>query len=276
MTLWENNADAALTLAFDDGYKETCVNSIDILLAYGFTATHYLVTGKVANTFEGKPIAGWADWQKAHELGFEIASHGVTHHQVGVSFINLFRKAAISLARMETRAEYLKRAKAALRVWRGQKIFAKDDEVLKQELVESRRMIEENMGAPVLSFAYPGGWHNQWAEKMVKSQGYSSARGTDEGYNLPQRVNLYAMKCQMWDKFTTVEEANKWVDKAIEKHAWLIECHHLLGEHNPTDYPYFTKLAYLREHLDYISQKKVWVDTQQNIAKYILEKSYIS
>jgi len=78
----------------------------------------------------------------------------------------------------------------------------------------------------------------------------------------------------MWNRYTTVREANSWVDFAMEKSAWLIEAYHLVGMRNSGLYS--TLLGDFEEHLDYVHslvrQGKLWVDTQQNVAKYLREK----
>jgi len=52
-----------------------------------------------------------------------------------------------------------------------------DDKVLRQEIVDSKKIIEAKTGKPVDDFAYPFGEYNDHAVDLVVQAGYKSARG---------------------------------------------------------------------------------------------------
>jgi peptidoglycan/xylan/chitin deacetylase (PgdA/CDA1 family) len=272
VTKWKNNARAALTLTFDDGYRDTWEYSLRILVPLGVKATHYVVAGAAGGIFQGKKMASWAEWREAVEAGFEVAPHTLSHCMLAPSFVHRLTRAAAYLLRGNTRIPLTTRWKRLFSAGMGEGPGAKQAAEFARELEESKRIVEHETGVEVLSFSYPGGWHNAESEELVKAAGYLSARSSDPGYNVPGKMNRHALKTQMWHKFTRSEEANRWVDRAVESGAWLIETYHLLGETNPSGHFYFTDLRSFSQHLDYIAQKDIWLDTQQNVAKYLLER----
>ena len=52
---------------------------------------------------------------------------------------------------------------------------------VKHEIVRSKEIIEEKLGASVYAFAYPAGFYTNAAIAVVKSAGYSFARGISAG-----------------------------------------------------------------------------------------------
>jgi peptidoglycan/xylan/chitin deacetylase (PgdA/CDA1 family) len=62
------------------------------------------------------------------------------------------------------------------------------------EVIDSRRVLEEMLGIPVLTFAYPFGAYNNAAMDYVKAAGYSGAMGAS-GYTPAQGLwNLYYLQ----------------------------------------------------------------------------------
>jgi hypothetical protein len=137
------------------------------------------------------------------------------------------------------------------------------------ELTESRSMLEQELAQPVFSFAYPRGWHSAKARGLVRQCGYLSARSGDNGYNLPGTNDMYALKTQVWHRFIKPGSADGWVDRAVERGAWLIETHHLVAEVDSSSYLYFTVPEALVRHLDYAAGRCVWIETQQQVARYL-------
>ena len=50
-----------------------------------------------------------------------------------------------------------------------------------EEIFESKKVLEEKLGHPLISFAYPYGNLNEDVKKIVKKAGYSFAVATDSG-----------------------------------------------------------------------------------------------
>lgn len=105
-------------VTFDDGFRNFLTAAVPSLLRYGFRATMYLPTGfihSVRRTFQNQECLTWAEVKDLKAEGFEFGSHTVSH------------------------------ARLVELPWTG----------TKRELSESKRVIEDQIGAPVADFAYP-------------------------------------------------------------------------------------------------------------------------
>ena len=114
----------AVALTFDDGTESVLRVAVPMLVERGLTATVFCVAGHLggANDWPSEPdrsprlrLAGREDVAAAAANGIEIGSHGVGHVPL-------------------TEA---------------------DDATLEREICESKRMLEEVVGGPVRSIAYP-------------------------------------------------------------------------------------------------------------------------
>ena len=85
-------------------------------------------------------------------------------------------------------------------------------------------------------------------------------------------MDWYALKSKVWNVDVNAEVANKWLDFVLEEGAWLIETYHVVSPDRATGYYYDTSISDFEAHLAYLSSQNVWVDTQQNVAKYIIER----
>jgi peptidoglycan/xylan/chitin deacetylase (PgdA/CDA1 family) len=125
-------------------------HALPVLELYGFTATLFVVTDAVGKTTDwyvpkgGRPFdhAGWAELEQARARGFEVGSHSV-HHP-----------------------------------WLGRL----DPEAVRDELSQSREMIEKRLGA-CRHFAYPHGDVNPDLVAAVRDAGYRTACTTRRGFN---------------------------------------------------------------------------------------------
>jgi peptidoglycan/xylan/chitin deacetylase (PgdA/CDA1 family) len=74
---------------------------------------------------------------------------------------------------------------------------------LREEMVDSKRLLEEQLGVPVTTFAYPGGAFDARVERMAQEAGYTTAvsvihgydQRSDEIYRL-RRVGVYGVDTQ--------------------------------------------------------------------------------
>lgn len=269
-TIWSKGARCAITFSFDDGYRQTLNCVLPLLQKYNFKATFNIISGLVGQKIEGLEIAGWKEWQSVAWLGNEIASHSMTHRGFHISKKNSFIRFIRSFPNAPNKLAFLKRSfKFAFSP--GPKEKKNDVPRLIEELKLSKEEILKRIFRQRhLSFVYPGGNYDKRLKFLVKYWGYSSARALDIGFNTPGNLDFYALKVQMWDSSTTAGEANKWIDEAIKKESWLVECLHLVGERDTANHLYFTQSKEFEEHLKYVSSKECWVATQKEIVNWII------
>lgn len=135
--------DRFVVLTFDDGLQDFITGALPVLGMFGFPATLYVVAGRIGLT--SRWLAALGEGQRrmltATELrllarsGIEIGSHTMTHPELDI----------------------LDPARAMA------------------EIGESRRVLEDILGAPVRSFAYPHGYNSQRTREIVERAGYRSA-----------------------------------------------------------------------------------------------------
>ncbi|NUR06510.1 MAG: polysaccharide deacetylase family protein [Nocardioidaceae bacterium] len=109
-------------LTFDDGYADFATTAAPILAEFGFTASVYVVAGRLDGTNEWdppprRPLMTADQLRQVHRAGHEVGSHGMWH----------------------TRLRDLPAAR------------------LTEELATSRQVLEDVVGAPVTGFCYPYG-----------------------------------------------------------------------------------------------------------------------
>ena len=136
-----------IILTFDDGYEDNYTVAFPLLRQYGYRAVIFAVTDSERRTNSWdpeEPEARLLSFQQLRELsryGIEIGSHTVSH-------INLVRA---------------------------------DLEVVRKELRESKATLEQIVGLPVLSFAYPYGALDARTKELVAEAGYKFAAAAESG-----------------------------------------------------------------------------------------------
>jgi len=105
-------------LTFDDGYRDILTDGWPVMHQCGFSATVFLATDRIETSprrIEGADYLTWQDVRELHAQGISFGSHTVSH--------------------------------ADLR--------SLEPEEINYELGYSKEVIEQTLGAPVRSFAYP-------------------------------------------------------------------------------------------------------------------------
>ncbi|MGP0093337.1 MAG: polysaccharide deacetylase family protein [Xanthobacteraceae bacterium] len=130
-----------VVLTFDDGFDDFYTAAMPILTKYNVAATLYVVSGCVGATSrwlarEGnRAMLSWSRLAELRKLGIEIGAHTMTH------------KALDTIPAAEARAE----------------------------IEGSKRDLEDRLGEPVTSFAYPFGFYSKRVREMVIAAGFTSA-----------------------------------------------------------------------------------------------------
>jgi O-antigen biosynthesis protein len=134
--------DRTVVLTFDDGFSDFGSAVLPVLAGLDFTATLYIVSGLVGKTSMWLPDSGgllslldWTEVAMVASQGIEIGAHTMSHPRLDC----LPRDAA------------------------------------RDEITNSRLLIEDRLGLQVGSFAYPFGFRDQRIIGLVADAGYESA-----------------------------------------------------------------------------------------------------
>lgn len=124
-------------LTFDDGYADFAEYSLPVLQRYGFTATAFIVAGRLGTEDiwadePPKPLLTAGQVRLVADEGFEVGSHGLRH---------------VSL-------------------------LSANDSELTEEIVNSRRILQQISGQSVSGFCYPYGHHDRRIVSCVQAAGY--------------------------------------------------------------------------------------------------------
>ncbi|HUI88580.1 MAG TPA: polysaccharide deacetylase family protein [Anaerolineales bacterium] len=150
-----------IIISFDDSWESQYSNAFPIMKKYGFTGVLYTVVSYI-----GRPSGLTTDpsYLTADQLkemaaaGWEIGSHTETHQNVTVM----------------------------------------TDDQLHYEIVQSRKDLQQELGVPILTFAYPFGGANSAVIDYVHFAGYIAAMGAT-GFTADQgKGNLFELqRCEI-------------------------------------------------------------------------------
>jgi peptidoglycan/xylan/chitin deacetylase (PgdA/CDA1 family) len=271
MNPWPAGAQAAVTFSFDDGFAQTYESTASFLHERGLCATYHLITGCVGGTFEGLPLATWRQWEEAARWGHEIASHGATHTPMAGLMSAVWRVLAgfwISPKRW-VYARQLAATVHALRKWpRQNSECVPANKSMLYELVNSRLTIEHHLPeVKVESFAYPTGRYQANSCHLVLQAGFTSACTSDLGLNDPS-CDFLTLRAVTLGPGLEVDDLIPWMDRALQRHAWLIIGFHLVSENNPAGYPYFCSRDRFRRLLGMVQSRPFWIATQGQVIRH--------
>jgi peptidoglycan/xylan/chitin deacetylase (PgdA/CDA1 family) len=147
INLWANGPtnlpSRPVVITFDDGFADFYSTVLPILRKYGFTATLYLTTGFMGQTSRWlaslgesqRPMLTWSQVRAIAASGIECGAHSRSHPQLDT---------------LSVKASW-------------------------DEIVGSKLKLEEYLGQPVETFAYPHGYYNPTVRRLVQEAGFSSA-----------------------------------------------------------------------------------------------------
>lgn len=141
-------APKTVVLTFDDGFANNLTVALPILKDFGFKATVFVATGYCggSNVWGNPsnprfPTLTWPQLLQLSKEGIEIGAHTVSHPKL----------TKVPLAQA------------------------------KEEIANSKRMLEEDLGQAVLSLAYPHGSYNQQIRDLVEEAGFAVACTIESG-----------------------------------------------------------------------------------------------
>lgn len=269
---WSSGADAAVTLAFDDGYAATFEATVDRLHARDLSATYSVITDHVGSVFEGLPTATWMQWQDASRLGHEIASHSAAHGALAGPLCDL-RRLYVGLRAAPDRRAYLRQlvvtAQALQRHRTRNHPHLQSSLPAADHLAASRLKIDRIVeGPPTESFAYPSGRHSSASRRAVAAAGFKSARTADLGLN-GALCDAFQLRAVTIGPGLTVEDLDVWLRRARTGGEWLIIGFHLVAERDTTGYPYFCPLSAFQRLLDSLQEQPFWISTQRQVVRHL-------
>ena len=163
----------AAALTFDDGFDNFYTRAFPILSEYNMRATVFLVSGRCGTTsdwarqpedHQSRQLMSWSRIEELHRAGVEFGAHTMTHPML------------TTLPPDEAQAEIL----------------------------DSKREIEDQIGASVQSFAYPYGDESAALRKIVRQNfdvGCSTRMGYLKAGSLPEsveRLDAYYLRNPFW------------------------------------------------------------------------------
>jgi peptidoglycan/xylan/chitin deacetylase (PgdA/CDA1 family) len=272
--IWPGEAEAAVTLSFDDGFAATHESTVALLYERGIKATYNIITNRVGTNFDCLVTANWEDWRQSVQLGHEIGSHSGWHVPLSGGLQDV-RRFFSNLSSVPSCIAYVGQVLAtnrALKSWKSNSRSNTND--LSgvsgiDNLTASRQQIDQMIpGQLTESFAYPAGRYDLAAQRAVAAAGFRSARTLDLGIN-SKKNNFFALHALSIGPGMGAGEVSYWLEKARLSAGWLIIVFHLVAQVNPQGYPYFCSLSDMQRILDMVQQPSFWVATQGQVVHYL-------
>lgn len=152
--------ERAFVVTFDDGFQSVYTDAFPVLQRHGMSATVFLTVGTAPPAhasarlppFEGRPTLSWPEIREMQGAGLEFGAHTLTHP-------DLTRMSAAQVA---------------------------------AEMSASKTLIEDALGTPVTTFAYPFGRYDAQSHRLA--QQYFSCACADTLGMLTTGSDPYAME----------------------------------------------------------------------------------
>lgn len=157
-----NREKKQIILTFDDGYTDNYNYAFPLLKKYGFKCVIYLLSHLNYNKWDVEvkenpehkfDLMDMSMIKEMEEYGIEFGGHTKTHPKLATLPI----------------------------------------EIAQEEILTSKKVLEEKLGHALISFAYPYGNLNEDVKKIVKNSGYNFAVATDSG-NISFSEDLFQIR----------------------------------------------------------------------------------
>ncbi len=156
-----SSASRRVVITFDDGCRNVVENALPVLAQHRFRAIEFLVADRIGGENEWdsarggarEPLMDAAQVRQWLAAGHEIGSHSRTHP----------------------------------------KLPELDMLAAREQIVSSKKRLEDLFGVEVRHFSYPHGSWNEQVAAIVQEAGYRSACTTEFGVN-DERTNPFALK----------------------------------------------------------------------------------
>jgi peptidoglycan/xylan/chitin deacetylase (PgdA/CDA1 family) len=158
--------DHTFAITFDDGYESVYRDALPVLQDYNLPATLFITVGRERAdrlpSLEGRAMLTWQQIREMHECGIDIGAHTLTHPDL---------------------------TKLA-------------PEQIEREIIDSKKIIEDRLGATVTCFAYPFGRYDRRSREIARRH-FACACSDNLGITTPQsdpyaleRVDAYYLRTQ--------------------------------------------------------------------------------
>lgn len=163
--------DKAVLITLDDGFEDNYHNAFPILRRYNIPAVIYLATGVIAKTnlwmnsptYSERKMLSWSQIKEMSSQGIQFGSHTVSHP----------------------------------------KLNELDDDIAIEELVQSKKAIDDNLGIECSHFAYPFGQFTGRTRELVLKAGYKTACTTRSGFNNAAKDPLMLHRIEVYGNDST-------------------------------------------------------------------------
>lgn len=163
--------DKSFLITLDDGFEDNYSNAFPILQFYKIPAVIYLTTGLLGKTNQWMSAPAFSErkmlsWRQIHEMAnhnIQFGSHTVSHP----------------------------------------KLTELDDDSVNKELVQSKQIIEDQLGSECMHFAYPYGQFTEKTRELVRQAGFKTACSTRSGFNNAERDPFILHRIEVYGNDST-------------------------------------------------------------------------
>jgi len=150
-----------IAITFDDGYKDNFTHAFSILKKYRIPATVFIIVKEVGRMQQDR--LSWGQIREMQACGLVT----IGSHAMGPDPLTNIYKSNPSKYNLEA--------------------------YFKEQVYDSRKILEEQLQRPVDLFSYPEGRFNEDIRRRVISAGYKAAVATNPGKKYPSR-DVFALK----------------------------------------------------------------------------------